>query len=126
MMTLRLMEHNVIATNLQTLLNAALRDHHDSLSAVQRPGIEFPWPRPILAEMERNGADQPEPVVDDDDAVGGKRFTDTASLLAEVVSSTDEDLTPVGGVRWIGVTVRLDRDTRRQPRRGRTAPNLTA
>lgn len=113
MMTPPLMEHNVIATNLQTLLNAALRDHDDSLYAVQRPGIEFPWPRAILAEMERNGATKPEPdvaVVDYDDVVGGKRFTDAATLLAEVVSSTDEDLTPVSGARWIDVKVRLYRE----------------
>lgn len=110
MMTPPLMEHNVIATNLQTLLNAALRNHDESRYAVQRPGIEFPWPRTILAEMERNGAYRPEPdvaVVEYDDVVGGKRFTDRAYLLAEVVSSTDEDLTPVSGERWIDVKVRL-------------------
>ncbi|WP_133123334.1 hypothetical protein [Methylobacterium frigidaeris] len=48
--------------------------------------------------------------VDDDDAVGGKRFTETAYLLTEVVSSTDEDLTPASFARWIGVTVRLYRE----------------
>jgi hypothetical protein len=48
------MEHDVVATDLQTLLNAALRDRDDSLHAVQRPGFEFAWPRAVLAEMERH------------------------------------------------------------------------
>lgn len=113
MMMPPLMEHNVIATNLQMLLNAALRTHDESRYAVQRPGIEFPWPRAILAEMERSGTYEPEPgvaVVDYDDVVGGKRFTETATLLAEVVPGTDEDLTPVSGARWIDVKVRLYRE----------------
>lgn len=113
MMTPPLMEHNVIATNLQNLLNAALREHDETRYAAQRPGIEFPWPAPILAEMEKNGGYKPEPdvaVVDYDDVINQKRFTDTAYLLAEVVSSTDEDLTPVRGERWIDVKVRLYRE----------------
>lgn len=110
MMTLPLMEHNVIAINLQTLLNAALQDHDGTRYAVQRPGIEFPWPRAVLAEMDRTGTYRPEPdvaVVDYDAVVEGERFTDAAYLLAEVISSTDEDLTPVSGARWIDVKVRL-------------------
>ncbi len=112
MMTLPLMEHNVIATNLQTLLNAALQDHDEGRYAVQRPGIECSWPAAILAEMERTGAYRPEPdvaVVAYDDVVAGKRFSEAAFLLAEIVSGTDEDVTPVGGERWIDVKVRLYR-----------------
>lgn len=63
MMTPPLMEHNVIATNLQNLLNAALREHDETRYAAQRPGIEFPWPTPILAEMEKNGDYKSEPDV---------------------------------------------------------------
>ncbi|TGE02363.1 hypothetical protein [Methylobacterium nonmethylotrophicum] len=40
----------------------------------------------------------------------GKRFTDAACLLAEIVSITDEDRTPVSGERWIDVKVRLYRE----------------
>lgn len=108
-MTPPLMERNVIATNLQILLNAALRDYDESRYAVQRPGLECPWPRGILAGMDRIGAYKPEldVAVVDDDVVQGRRFTDKAYLLAEAVSSTDEDLTPVGGERWIDVKVSL-------------------
>ncbi|AWN53007.1 hypothetical protein DK412_16395 [Methylobacterium sp. 17Sr1-1] len=49
-------------------------------------------------------------VVDYDNVIGGKRFTETVHLLAEVVASTDGDLTPVGGARWIDVKVRLYRE----------------
>lgn len=54
MMTPPFMEHNVIATDLRTLLKAALRGHDESPYAVQPPGIGFPgracpsprWSRP--------------------------------------------------------------------------------
>jgi Uma2 family endonuclease len=110
MMTPPLMEHNRIATNLENLLNAALRDHDPARIAVQRAGIEAPWPDAIVAELGKGGEYRPEPdvaVVNYDEAVGGARFTSVAYLLAEVISATDEDLTPHGAARWIDVKVRL-------------------
>lgn len=112
MMTPPRLEHNVIATNLQNLLNAALGAHDSSRYAAQRPGVEFPWPAAVLADMEKQGGYKPEPdvaVVDYDAVLNQARFTDKAYLLAEVVSKTDEDLTPIRGERWIDVKVRLYR-----------------
>ncbi len=109
MMTPPLMEHNRIASNLENLLNEALAEHDPTRIAVQRPGIEFPWPPAVLADL-RKADYRPEPdvaVVNYDDAIAGVRFTDTAYFLAEVLSSTDEDLTPISGEPWIDVKVRL-------------------
>ena len=62
--------------------------------------------------MEKQGGDKPESdvaAVDYDAILTQARFTDKAYLLAEVVSSTDEDLSPIRGERWIDVKVRLYR-----------------
>ena len=112
MMTPPLLEHNVIATNLQTLLNAALRTYDDSRYAARRPGVDCPWPPAILAGMEKNGGDTSVPdvaVVEYGAILDPVRFTDTAYRLAEVVSRTDADLTPIRGERWIDGKVRLYR-----------------
>ena len=110
MMTPPFMEHNRIATNLENLLNAALRDHDPTRTAVQRPGIECAWPDAIVGQLGKRGDYRPEPdvaVVSYDDVIAGKRFTASGFLLAEVVSSTDEETTRVGGERWVDVKVRL-------------------
>ena len=110
MMTPPFMEHNRIATNLENLLNVALLDHDPSRTAVQRPGIECVWPEAIVKQLGKRGDYKPEPdvaVVSQADVISGKRFTAKAFLLAEVVSSTDEETVRVGGERWVDVKVRL-------------------
>jgi Uma2 family endonuclease len=110
MMVPPLMEHNLIASNLANLLNAALLAYDPKWIAIQRPGVEFDWPAATLAQLERTGAYRPEPdvaVVDYHVAIAGERFTDTVYLLAEVISSTDEDLTPSSREPWIAVKTRL-------------------
>ncbi|MER7585875.1 MULTISPECIES: Uma2 family endonuclease [Bacteria] len=110
MMTPPFMEHNRIASNLENLLNAALREHDATRMAVQRPGIECEWPDAVVTQLGKRGDYRPEPdvaVVSYDDVVAGKRFTAAGFLLAEVVSSTDEETARVGGERWVDVKVRL-------------------
>ena len=110
MMTPPFMEHNRIATNLENLLNVALMAHDATRTAIQRPGIECAWPAAIVKQLGKRGDYRPEPdvaVVNDEDVVAGKRFTAEAFLLAEVVSSTDEETIRVGGERWVDVKVKL-------------------
>jgi len=91
MMTPPTLAHNLIATNLQFLLLSALRQHHPSLVAVQRPGLDI------------NDPDyQPEPdvAVIDADFKQDDRIAAQAYLLAEIVSNSDQK--PAGLDRqWI-------------------------
>lgn len=93
MMTPPKLAHNVIASNLQRLLNDALAIHDASRLAVQRPGIEL------------IGVDdyKPEPDVGviDADYDADQRFVNRVYLVAEIVSSTDEDIVAGKGTRRI-------------------------
>jgi Uma2 family endonuclease len=94
MMTPPTIAHNRIAGNLERLLNGALDRYDPSRLATQRPGIE-------LGSI----AYRPEPDVGVIDANydAGQRFVDRLSLLAEIVSVTDDFPVPGTGGRWIDV-----------------------
>lgn len=86
--------HNRIASNLERILNDCLDRHAPSLLATQRPGFEL-----------GSGDCKPEPDVGiiDADYDAGQRFVETAYLLAEIVSETDEQCVPGTASRWIDV-----------------------
>jgi Putative restriction endonuclease len=89
--------HNLIATNLQMLLDEALEQHAPSMLAVQRPGLEVATsdhkPEPDVAVIDANfGA--------------GQRFVEKAYLLAEVISGRDD--LPVPGTDRMWVDVKRD------------------
>jgi Uma2 family endonuclease len=94
MMTPPTLSHNQIATNLQMLLNDALEQHHPSMLAAQRPGLEL-----------ASGDYKPEPDVGviDADFGAGQRFVEKAYLLAEIISGTDDIPVPGTNRRWVDV-----------------------
>jgi Uma2 family endonuclease len=94
MMTPPTLAHNLIATNLQRLLNDALDRHDPSLLAVQRPGLEL-----------GSGDYKPEPdvAIIDAEFESGRRFVEKAYLLAEIVSDTDDVSVPGTSRRWVDV-----------------------
>jgi Uma2 family endonuclease len=100
MITPPTLSHNLIATNLQMLLNDALEQHAPSLVAAQRPGLEL-----------ATGQHKPEPDVAVIDAAfgAGQRFVEKAHLLAEVISGTDEFPVPGTDRMWIDVKRELYR-----------------
>ena len=108
MMTPPFMEHNRIASNLENLLNAALREHDATRMAVQRPGIECEWPDAVVTQLGKRGDYRPEPdvaVVSYDDVVAGKRFTaagESGAYLRVLADGT------VGAGDTIEVTYRPD------------------
>jgi Uma2 family endonuclease len=88
------LSHNLIATNLQVLLNEALKRHAPSMLAAQRPGLELATgdhkPEPDLAVIDANfGA--------------GQRFVEKAYLLAEVISGRDDFPVPGTDRMWVDV-----------------------
>ena len=84
LMTPPFLLHQVIATNLQDLLNTALKEQGSRRKAVQRAGVEllpqFPHYRP-----------EPDVAVIDLGFPANRRYVDRFYLVAEVLSSTDED-----------------------------------
>jgi Uma2 family endonuclease len=92
MMTPPTLSHNQIATNLQMLLNAALEQHHPSMLAAQRPGLEL-----------ASGDYKPEPdvAVIDADFGAGQRFVEKAHLVAEIISATDDIPVPGTNRGWV-------------------------
>jgi Uma2 family endonuclease len=97
MITPPTLSHNLIATNLQMLLNEALEQHAPSMFAVQRPGLEL-----------ATGDHKPEPDVAVIDAAfgAGQRFVEKAHLLAEIISSRDDF--PVRGTNRMWLDVKRD------------------
>lgn len=93
MMTPPKLAHNVIAGNLQHLLTTALAAHDRQCLAVQRVGIELVGiddykPEPDVAVIDANyDADQ--------------RYVDRVYLIAEIVSSTDEDIVDDKGTKRV-------------------------
>lgn len=93
MMTPPKLAHNVIAGNLQHLLTSALTTHDHQRLAVQRVGIELVGiddykPEPDVAVIDANyDADQ--------------RYVDRVYLIAEIVSSTDEDIVDDKGTKRV-------------------------
>jgi Uma2 family endonuclease len=88
------LSHNLIATNLQMLLNAALQRHAPSMLAAQRPGLEL-----------ATGDHKPEPdlAVIDAGFDAGQRFVEKAHLLAEIISGTDDFPVPGTNRMWVDV-----------------------
>jgi Uma2 family endonuclease len=84
MMTPPTVPHQIIATNLQTLLSQALRRHAPTLRALQVLGVNI---APAVEDYD------PEPdVVVIDASVGrevGRRYVDRFYLVAEIVSASD-------------------------------------
>jgi Uma2 family endonuclease len=94
MMTPPTIAHNRIASNLERLLNDALRRFDPSRVATQRLGVEI-----------GSSAYRPEPDVGviDADYDAEQRFSDRVYLLAEIVSATDDVPIPGTAGRWIDV-----------------------
>ena len=111
MMTPPFIDHNRIASNVERLLNDALITFKPSRVAVQRPGVELGLEAAVLVGLGRAAKYVPEPdiAVIDDDPRPERRFVDKASVLVEVVSSTDEEPVLPGQESWIGAKVRLYR-----------------
>ena len=84
--------HNLIAGNLERLLNSALAAHDPTRLVTQRLGVEL-----------ESGDYKPEPdvAVIGADVQAKQRFVDRLYLAAEVVSDTDELKDPDSGMRWI-------------------------
>jgi Uma2 family endonuclease len=84
--------HNLIASNLERMLNDALLSHDATRLATQRLGVEL-----------ASGDYKPEPDVAVIDASfePKQRFVDRVYLMAEVVSDTDELRDPDTGKKWI-------------------------
>jgi Uma2 family endonuclease len=86
--------HNLIASNLDRLLNDALGPHDPSRIATQRAGLEL-------------GSEQCKPEADvaviDASVEPGQNFVHRAYLLAEVISATDNVKVPGSNDRWIDV-----------------------
>jgi Uma2 family endonuclease len=84
MMTPTTVAHQIIATNLQTLLSQALRRHAPTLTALQALGVNI---APPVEDYD------PEPdVIVIDASVGreiGRRYVDRFYLAAEIVSASD-------------------------------------
>ena len=111
MMTPPRIGHQMIAGTLERLLNDALAVHHSSRIAVQRPGLDLGLRAGVLAGIGRADRYVPEPdvAIIDDDPDPGRRIVDTAYLLAEIVSGTDEAPLLSGGRPWIEVKSALYR-----------------
>src|SRR5260370_30917393 len=73
--------HQRIASNLERLLNDALRRHNPSLAAYQRVGLN-------LAPVSRDYDPEPDVVVIDADDDTDERYSDRFYLAAEIVSSS--------------------------------------
>jgi Uma2 family endonuclease len=77
--------HQRIATNLQSVLNAALENHAPALVAFQRPGlnlapaVEDYDPEPDVVVIDGNASEQP-----------GERYANRFYLVAEIVSASDQ------------------------------------
>lgn len=85
--------HNVIASNLERLLKAALTDHDPTRLAIQRAGIDLPGVDDYKPE--------PDVVVIDAEFEATQRYVDRVYLAAEIVSSTDDEVVPESGQRKI-------------------------
>ena len=111
MMTPPFIDHNRIASTFERLLNDALITYDPSRVAVQRPGTELGLEAAILSGLGRAAKYVPEPdiAVIEDDPRPDRRFVDKAFVLAEVVSSTDEEPVLPGRESWIEAKVRLYR-----------------
>jgi Uma2 family endonuclease len=108
MMTPSSIDHNRIASNLEGLLNTAFEKGNAAVIAVQRPGIQLGLEDGALDVSGLDEGYRPEPdiaVIDYQPALG-RRFVDCAYLLAEV-ASTDEDCIVPMGERWIETKIRL-------------------
>ena len=95
--------HNVIASNLQRLLNEALMKHDRGRVALQRSGIELGDD----AGLGKDYRPEPDVVVLDAHFARGQRFIDRGYVLAEVVSDTDNEPVRGTGEPWIEVKRRL-------------------
>ena len=84
MMTPPTLAHQVIAGNLQRLLSDALEEHHPTLLAVQRAGLN-------LAPAIENYDPEPDVVVIDGALAeqSGERYAGRFHLVAEIVSASD-------------------------------------
>jgi Uma2 family endonuclease len=100
MMVPPLLVHNVIANNLNLLLNAALSRHDPARICLQRCGVELG-----LADDEYRP--EPDVMVLDADFAPDQRYVDRAYLLAEIVSSTDYAPIPGSPEPWIEVKRQL-------------------
>jgi Uma2 family endonuclease len=78
--------HQWIATNVQTLLNAALKRFAPKLRAFQRPGVNL---GPSIKDYDP----EPDVAVIDADAINdpNRRYADRFYLAAEIVSESDQD-----------------------------------
>jgi Uma2 family endonuclease len=95
--------HNLIAGNLQQLLNEALREHNPGRVALQRSGIELGDD----AGLGKHYRPEPDVVVLDAQFQRGQRFIHRGYVLAEVVSDTDNEPVPGSREPWIEVKRRL-------------------
>ena len=100
MMVPPLLVHNLIAGNLDRLLNEALAEHDPTRFSVQRSGVE-------LGLETDEYRPEPDVMVLDSDYAPEQRYVERAYLLAEVVSSTDYERIPGGSEPWIEVKRRL-------------------
>lgn len=100
MMVPPLLVHNLIAGNLDRLLNDALAEHDPTRFSVQRSGVE-------LGLETDEYRPEPDVMVLDTDFAPDQRYVECAYLLAEVVSSTDYERVPGGREPWIEVKRRL-------------------
>jgi Uma2 family endonuclease len=101
-------DHNRLASNLETLLNTVFEEGNATVIAVQRPGIELGLDEGALNALGLDEGYRPEPdiaVVDNQPALG-RRFVDCAYLLAEVASTEGDRIVPTGE-RWIEAKIRL-------------------
>lgn len=104
-------DHAVIAGNLHVLLANALATHDRSRRVVQAPGVALGIDALTVPGLGKGSRYAPEPDV----AViarhrpKGRRLIETAFVLAEVASSTDEEPVLSGGIRWIDAKARLYR-----------------
>jgi len=110
--------HQRIASNLERLLNDALRRFNPSLAAYQRAGLN-------LAPVSKDYDPEPDVVVIDADDPADERYSDRFYLVAEIVSTSDrkkvqlkrrmyklhETCTCVLAIRQDRYEVRVDRRT---------------
>jgi Uma2 family endonuclease len=109
MMTPPSIDHNRIASNLEVLLNNVFEEGDALVVAVQRPGLELGIDEAVVKALGLTVDYRPEPdvAVIDNEPAPGRRFVNCAYLLAEVVSSTDDDRIVPTGERWIEAKIRL-------------------
>lgn len=103
--------HQKILFNVTMLLNEALGRHDPSLIAIATPGIDLKLEAGALTGIGRSSSYVPEPdiAVIDDVPDPDQRIVDSASVLVEIVSSTDETVVTKGGEPWIDLKARLYR-----------------